>query len=346
MTPFDSPAHPRLTLSVALATFNGSRFVAAQIASILAQHTLPDEIVVSDDNSADDTVAVVRSALAAAPATVKVTVRESSVQLGVTANFARAIELCTGEIVVLCDQDDLWQPTRISAALSAFEIDSGLLLQHADARLIDELDVPLGTTLFAGLGVTPAHRAAINDGNGKGPNNGTSTGAFALYLRRNLVTGATVMFRRALLQAALPFPSEWIHDEWLAIIAAATGRVAVSTAVGIDYRQHSTNVIGVTQPTLRYKISRLLKTTATRNQLLAVRAQILAERLEGISGVSPVVRTAAWEKTRFESERAKFPDARIARLPAIWRAARGGRYRRYASRAQLDIVRDLLRRPA
>jgi len=318
----------KATVSVALCTYNGERFVAEQLRSILAQSSPPSQIVVSDDGSTDATVAVVERELASSG--IDVTVIRGESPLGVTGNFERAIAAATGDIVVLCDQDDVWHPQRLSAAVADLEADPAALLWHSDARLVDESGADLGLSLFETLGVGEAELAAINRGD-----------AFAQFIRRNLVTGATVVFRRELLAASLPFPSQWVHDEWLAVIAAATGRVRASSTALIDYRQHSANVIGVTRPTMRTKIDRMLEQRGDRYRRLSARADILVERLETV-GVAPDTLALARAKRDFERVRAAYPAARIARVRQVVAAFRRGDYARLSSQGNLDVVRDLL----
>jgi glycosyltransferase involved in cell wall biosynthesis len=318
---------------VALGSFNGERFLLAQLTSILAGDRLPTEIVIADDGSTDATLRVAADWAPRAEARgIRVQVLAGE-NVGVTANFARAIAATSSDVVVLSDQDDVWHPPRLAAALAAFETDPALLLHHSDARLVDENGADRGMTLFAGLSVSEAELEGINTGS-----------AFDVYLRRNVATGATVAFRRSLFDVAAPLPEEWVHDEWLAIIAAAVGSVEVTARQLIDYRQHGNNVIGVQEPTLTYKIRRMLATSPERNVRLAHRARVLADRLAAMpaDAVSAAVRDAAEQKARFEQIRSGLPAARIARLPTVLRAARGGRYARFASQGTLDMVRDLL----
>jgi hypothetical protein len=324
---------PALTSAVALGTYNGERFLLTQLTSILAGDRLPTEVVIADDGSTDATLQVVADWLPRAEARgIRVQVLAGE-NVGVTANFARAIAATSSDVVVLSDQDDVWHPPRLAAALAAFEADPALLLHHSDARLVDENGDDRGMTLFRGLSVSEAELEGINTGS-----------AFDVYLRRNVATGATVAFRRTVFDVASPLPAEWVHDEWLAIIAAAVGHVEVTARALIDYRQHGNNVIGVQEPTLAYKMQRMLSTSPQRNVLLAQRARILADRLAGMPSdvVSAAVRDAAEDKAQFEQIRSRLPAARIARLPTVVRAARGSRYARFASQGTLDIVRDLL----
>jgi len=323
---------PHLSLSVALCTFNGERYVAEQFDSILSGDLLPTEIVVADDGSTDGTLAIVRDALARAQSLgITVTLLPDRLGRGVTANFERAIAATTGEVVVLSDQDDVWHPSRLANVDAAFSADPDLLFQHNNARLVDETGTPLGLTLFTALEVTESDREQINADNG-----------FDVYLHRNLATGATVAFRRTLFDLASPLPSEWIHDEWLAIIASAVGTVRVTDAEVIDYRQHGSNQIGVAAPTLLYRAQRMLATSPDRNSTLARRAEVLSDWLDAAPAVTAEKRAAAHNKTRFEQQRAALPKPRIARLRGILRANRDNGYALYASQGRLDMLRDLL----
>ncbi len=91
------------------------RFVADQLRSIAAQTRPVDEVVVCDDGSTDGTVDAVAAFAAASPVPVRV-VRNAR-QLGVTKNFEQAVGLCTGDVVLLCDQDDVWHPDKVAVLL-------------------------------------------------------------------------------------------------------------------------------------------------------------------------------------------------------------------------------------
>jgi uncharacterized protein YbaA (DUF1428 family) len=325
------------TVSVALCTYNGARFVGEQLGSILEQTRTPDELIVSDDGSSDGTIAVVEATLAAGTArpvagALRYVARVNDAPLGVTKNFERAVTACTSELVALSDQDDVWRRDRLERLVGEFDADSRLMLLHTDARLVGEQGAPLGMTLFAALEITDEERALELGGKG-----------FDALLRRNLATGATVVFRRELLERALPFPAEWVHDEWLAIIAAATGRITVVAEPTIDYRQHGANQIGVNAPTLRHKMRRVLGPRGDRNASLARKFTVLADRLDELGDmVSAEDRQNARCKAEFEAFRHALPTRRLRRIRVVLRADRAGLYARYASRGRADVIRDLL----
>ena len=314
----------RPSVSVALCTHNGERFILEQLRSILGQTEPPRQIVLSDDASTDDTVALVQRELAGHP--VELVVLRNEPALGVTANFAQAVAACTGDLVALSDQDDVWMPNRVEAMVDRFLDAPALTLLFSDARLIDADGQPLPHSLFESIRLTAGERREVADGN-----------ALTTLLRRNVVTGATVMFRRTLLETALPFPPSWVHDEWLAIIAAITGRVCLVPEQLIGYRQHGGNQIGARKPTLRDKVGRVTVARAERNARLAARAQALADR----GGFSALVTALVEAKAAHERRRQGYPAARLLRVGPVLRTALSGGYRRYG-RGRYDVVRDLL----
>ena len=124
-----------MKVSVALATFNGGRFLAEQLDSIRRQSLLPWELVICDDGSTDDTLEVARRFAADAP--FKVTVDAHGLRLGFTGNFVRAIGQCTGDIVALCDQDDVWAMEKLAVTVPVFKDESVVTVTHR-VRVVDE----------------------------------------------------------------------------------------------------------------------------------------------------------------------------------------------------------------
>jgi glycosyltransferase involved in cell wall biosynthesis len=319
-------------VSVALCTYNGERFLAQQLASILNQTAAPVEIVVADDGSTDGTLQIAQAA-AAESTTTAVIVLAPSARLGVTKNFERAISATSAPIVALSDQDDVWLDGKLEAMKRGFD-DEGVVLVHTDARLVDEDGHPLALSLFEALEISADQldREQSEDG-------------YRMLLRRNLTTGATMAFRRELLDIASPFPVDWVHDEWLAMIAAATARIRVLPERLIDYRQHGSNAIGVARPTLSHKMRRVTGSSRERNRMLAGKFTTLSDRLAELgSAVRPGAVEATRAKAEFEAARAAYPANRVLRVLPVLRMYRSGRYQRFASRGKWDIVRDILQR--
>lgn len=319
-------------VSVALCTRDGGEFVGEQLASILSQTEPVAQIVLSDDDSSDDTVAIVERAVAAAPAASRpeLLVLRNDVPLGVAANFEQAARACTGELIAFCDQDDVWHSQKIRTLVGAFD-DAAVLLAFSDARLVDAAGAPLGSTMFGSLRVSARERRLLAEGR-----------AFEALLGRNLVTGATTMISRRLLDVAVPFPGTWVHDEWLAAIAAATGRLVAVDQPLIDYRQHGSNEIGAVQAGVAATVTRALRPLSEQLARVVPRAESLVAALEHLDELHPGALDAAQGKLAFERARSRFPHVRVARVPRVLAAVVCGDYRRYG-RGLPDAARDLLR---
>lgn len=325
----------RPTISVALCTYNGASFIAEQIRSICEQSLPPSSIIVSDDASSDRCVEVAQAALDAClrerpGLSIEFRVLRNTTSLRVTKNFERAVRACSGDLIALCDQDDVWHPDRLARMASAFVERPDLLLLHTNARLVDGDRRDLGHSLFHALEASPAELAKIHSGN-----------AFDVYLRRNLVTGATTMFRRGLLEAALPFPKEWVHDEWLGIVASAIGRVDVLEDELIEYRQHANNQIGASRDTFLAKVRKALASRGSIHVERAFKAQLLLDRLVSFGDrVPPEVIRKVRDKLEHQRFRAALPPSRLARCVPVLREALTGRYKKFGRGLQ-GVVRDL-----
>lgn len=326
-----SPTAPRI--SVALGTHNGERFVGEQIASVLEQTRPVDEIVLSDDASTDGTVEIVEGAVeahrAARGAVPELVILRNDPPLRVTKNFEQALAASTGELVALSDQDDIWHRTRIERLAARFD-DPTVSLVFSNARQVGASGEYLGHDLFEALGMNAGERELVEQGR-----------AFEQFMRRNLATGATVMLRRSLVEEAAPFPQAWLHDEWLAVIAAAHDGVRMHDECLTDYRQHDENQVGMRKMDLRRKFGMFLQPRTERNRRLYLRAEALAARIDVLAGVPDTYRAAAQEKYLFEQARQAYPEAHLLRLIPILRQLRLGRYGRYGTGLK-DAVRNLI----
>jgi glycosyltransferase involved in cell wall biosynthesis len=320
-------------ISVVLGSYNSAGWITEQVTSILRQQPEPDELVLGDDGSTDDTVEIVERLVAkhrAAGGGIELVVRRHQ-NLGTTANFADALAAARGDLIALSDHDDVWHAGKLAAMRQAFAADDDLLLAHSDARLIDGGGAPLGITLLDALEATRAERDGLERGD-----------AFATLLRRNLVTGATVVIRRDLLDVAAPFADGWVHDEWLAIIAAATGGLRLLPATLIDYRQTGANQIGARRPTMADRMAKLREPREPRASWLVSRTTELVEALERLGIDVPAERLAAARaRLAHEERRRALPRVRIARIPRVLAATARGDYSRY-SRGAIDVLRDLV----
>jgi glycosyltransferase involved in cell wall biosynthesis len=221
-------------ISIAMCTYNGARFLPAQIESFLAQSRLPDEVIVCDDGSIDDTAEIVRRFAEKAPFAVHLHINEKN--LGSTKNFEKAIGLCTGDLIFLSDQDDIWLSEKIARIEATFLKNKNLALIFSDAELVDEGLDPIGHNLWS-FTFPEAHRKEALNG-----------GFFDVLLRQNAVTGATMAFRSEYREMVLPIPDgipNLIHDAWIALVIANSSEIGIIDEPLIRYRQHPSQQLGL-----------------------------------------------------------------------------------------------------
>jgi glycosyltransferase involved in cell wall biosynthesis len=303
-----------MKVSVALCTYNGERFLAEQLASIRRQTRVPEEVVIRDDRSTDGTARIVEAFARDYSGTVDFAVNPR--RLGVTANFEAALAATTGELILLSDQDDVWFPERVASALHAFEADPELFLLFADARLVDAGGRPLGSTVLQALGVSAAERRLFRSGR-----------AFDVLAKRSMALGASSCLRRTVLRDALPIPSSWMHDEWVALIAAARGRVRCVEDPVIDYRQHDANVTDRPPMSLRELWVAVFRPRRDFRIDMVERVASLGARLQAMNAPREHLALCA-EKLQHVRIRGSLPPLRPMRVVPILREAWTGRYRR------------------
>jgi glycosyltransferase involved in cell wall biosynthesis len=207
-------------ISVVMATLDGLRYLPVQLESVLRQLGPEDELVVSDNGSTDGTLAFLEKA-AAKDKRMLLLVFGS--RRGVVANYENALRHAHGDVLLLCDQDDIWLPGRVDFFRTWFVEHPRTLLLQTDAELVDA--------------------------------EGRRTDESFFYLRRsgpglmknfvkNGFQGCSLGFRRTLLDVALPFPTRLpMHDMWLGLLAEAAGtlRTAFSPKVLTRHRRHGGN---------------------------------------------------------------------------------------------------------
>lgn len=164
--------------------------------------------------------------------------------------------------------------------------------------------------------------------------------ALPVLLRRSLVTGATVMIRSQLRDVAGPFPEDWVHDEWLAVMAASVGRVRLLPISYTDYRQHGSNQIGARRITMSDRWQRLRDPRTERAAWLARRAATLSARGRAL-GVIERIQGELDAKAAHEAARARLPRFPLLRVPGVLAGVLTRRYWRY-SRGAIDVLRDLV----
>lgn len=255
-----------MRLSVALCTYNGSRYLGAQLDSLVAQSRPPDELIACDDGSTDGTVDVLAQFAARAPFPVHV--HRNATNLGSTRNFDQAIGLCSGNIIALCDQDDLWHPDKLARFVDAFS-DPTVGLVASDLELIGSEGKSLGRRVWTELPFSPDMRRAVEAGHGPD-----------LWVRYNTITGAAAAFRADLRDLVRPIPPPWVHDGWIAIVAAAVSSVRLIADPLTSYREHTDQQIGSQPLTLRRQIRSARRMDAAYFERAAACFAAVADRLD------------------------------------------------------------------
>lgn len=320
------------SVSVIICSFNGEMFIEQQIRAVLTQSRPPDEIIVCDDRSTDRTVEIVHSIIEDVKSSTNSVINfhlfQNEETLGVTANFEKAINFASSEVIFLCDQDDYWSKDKIQHSIDFFVSHPNVLLIHQDAHLVDSNDNILKETLFDRLKVTKSEKNLLQ-----------SESALSVLIKRNLVTGATVAFKRELYFIAKQFPSILLHDEWLGLVASALGKSFLLDEMDLFYRQHQNNQVGVHRTGVRYAIGRITHPRTVRNLLLLERAKVVAQH-KFLNFLSDEVRLFIKGKYEFENRRNSLPAARVKRILPIWKEWLDGGYNRYGIGLQ-DVIRDL-----
>lgn len=221
------------TISVAMCTFNGEQFLRQQLASIASQTRLPDELVVCDDHSSDSTMDLLREFARQASFSVRVVANPTT--LGSTRNFENAIRLCKGDLIALCDQDDLWLPNKLDRLRAVFA-DPPVGGVFSDAELVDASSQAVGKRLWQ------LHKFEFRE-----PDNLERMAAVRLLLKHDVVTGATLMFRACLRGWLLPIPELWVHDGWIAWMLVLYSRLSFIAEPLVRYRVHTGQQLGIGQ---------------------------------------------------------------------------------------------------
>jgi glycosyltransferase involved in cell wall biosynthesis len=201
-----------MNVTICLATHNGSEYIEELLKSIAGQLLDGDEILVADDGSTDDTVALVKEFGGRA----RLLTDERAG--GVVPNFERLIAAATGDAIALCDQDDVWLPGRLEAIRQGLRTADLVVL---NGRVVNSLLEPMGSSIFEFVHI----RAG-----------------FIRNLVHNTFVGCCMAFRRSLRDKVVPFPAgvPW-HDWYIGLVACLTGHVVYVNWETLLYRRHSAN---------------------------------------------------------------------------------------------------------
>ena len=211
-----------MLISIALATYNGSKYLREQLDSILAQSMEKFEVIVCDDCSTDDTLQILQE-FASKDSRFKVFSNKSN--LGFKKNFEHILSFCNGEFIAFCDQDDIWEPNHLETLYKNIGDNDCI---GANSLIIDENGMSQNKTL---LEYWPIHIM---------PKNGKELFQHELY--SNVIQGTASLIRASLIKQALPIPDNVkYHDYWFALVAGLNEKCKYIGDVVLKYRRHSNN---------------------------------------------------------------------------------------------------------
>ncbi len=205
-----------------MATYNGEKFIAEQLDSLINQTYKDLEIIICDDGSTDRTVEIIQSYQ---QQDNRIRLFQNETNLGILKNFEKAISLSKGEYIALCDHDDIWMENKVEVMLG--EIGDAVLAYHDD-RLIDQDGTIRAASFYR------HERIDI-----------TRCQTIRTLLSDNWISGHAVMFRRELKEKMLPIPEEFQHfDYWVVLIAFLNGSISYCNRQLVSWRQHGSNDSG------------------------------------------------------------------------------------------------------
>src|SRR5579871_1792185 len=222
-----------MKISLALGTYNGERYLLEQLESLARQTRLPDELIICDDGSSDATEAITEAF--ARRANFPVLIQPSAGHIGQHKTYERAYRVCSGDVMLQCDQDDIWLPNKLQVIEQTFLDHPEMDALFSDAELIDKSSAPIGQTLFQWIGFAPTRQAHYASGTYK-PD----------LVLKNPAWGTTIAFRSRWRSLILPMEASGSHpDDWVFSLIGFAGCAGIIPEVLLKYRQHDSNATGV-----------------------------------------------------------------------------------------------------
>jgi len=221
-------------ISVALCTYNGEKYILPQLESIAQQTLLPNEVVICDDGSTDETINIIERFRISSLLNIRL--YRNKQNLGSTKNFEKALSLCNGDIIFLCDQDDIWLPEKVEKSITFFNQKPGVDVVFTDGHVINEKK-EIVDTLWNRIRFRKHEQELWKRGK-----------AFEQLMQyQNRATGATMAFRKSFIKFLLPFEemSFWIHDGIITLKAALQNTLSFIDEKLILYREHQQQQMGL-----------------------------------------------------------------------------------------------------
>ena len=206
-------------VSIIIPTFNRAHLIGETLDSIIIQTYTNWEIIIVDDASSDDTINIAHAFAAAHP---EVMVVQNETRLGYIKNFEKGMLLVNASYVALSDQDDIWVPHKLEKLLASI---GDQMLAYSDSELIDANGHLLHQKMSS-IKNQPAYHTPV------------------MYAIGAWAPGHAMLFKKELIDKAVPFPTLVTHDFWLGFVATCYSTVVYVNEPLVHYRQHTQNAIG------------------------------------------------------------------------------------------------------
>lgn len=225
-----------LTISIALCTYNGERFLQEQLDSIANQTRLPDEVVVSDDGSTDSTLDILKKWAEELPFPVKIYSNASP--LGFSKNFEKAMLLCSCDVLFCCDQDDVWESEKIEKMVGILEQDETVGVVYCNGKMVDENLKETGVLRDEWLSYYFA--------------NGPHSFLNPFACTNKITSGCCLSLRTSLLDSILPVPEKTTYDMWIYFLSSGLTKMNYLDEPLVQCRVHQNNAsIKISAPFLQ-----------------------------------------------------------------------------------------------
>ena len=231
-----------INISIAMATYNGAEYIDEQLESIATQDHIPNELVVCDDKSTDNTISLIQKFSKNAPFPVRILVNEQN--MGPIDNFFKAATHCLGDWICYCDQDDVWLPKKISDSVKEINTNPNLNLILQRAKLTD--------SKLNEMGVIFPQKKENGIFGGNQLDLFFEWHGFLQTVRADFFTKYD--YRGRPINKYRSFARQ-SHDQWTCMIANSIGGISILQDVSALYRRHSKAVTGsYTEPKAPKKI--------------------------------------------------------------------------------------------
>lgn len=267
-----------LSVSIAMATYNGAPYIREQLDSLARQTHLPGEVVITDDQSTDATLEIARAFAETAPFPVRIHRNEK--RLGFGGNFLAAAGLCGGDLIAFCDQDDVWLEHKLARCADCFEKDPDAMAVSHNAWVADK-------QLNRMQRLWPLKSDVVIERLRYTPMDFDMAG-FTQVFRAQLLHLGGWKDRPVDLHGDQPI----IHDRWIPLLASALGRIVRLAEPLVLYRQHGSNTCSAFVTRGTAEKARLIRSAGGDvYRRKADRLNEWAEALNRISGTSPAPRS-------------------------------------------------------